>query len=193
MVVPDDPPSVGGMTLDARRLRPVGRCARLRLRGRIEVSDNDPNPRIALTAATRGASSTEILDSTGRFDRTLCVRGTSFLVAFEVRDRFGQVTTLPSRRVSVPAGLRLVSQRSERACPPVVLASNSRGVRVAGMSCRRARDVITGWMTTLGDAATRTVRGFTCASMDIEGSANDRMDVECRRGAAHIRFIHRSP
>jgi hypothetical protein len=192
-VVPDEPPRFEGMTINAKRLRPIGNCARVQLRGRVAWSDNDTDPMGTLRVGL-GATTVHLpLDSADEYDDVVCARGAVSTAAFAIVDRAGNIVRAPDRAVMIVAGLRTISPRAGRACAPVILFSQGRGIRQTGTTCSRARSFVSAWMTSgrRGECDERACafRGYMCASRDMVGGAELDYEVECRRRSGRVRFV----
>lgn len=195
LTVPDEPPRIEGMTLDAKRLRPIGNCARVRLRGKVAWTDNDSDSKGTLVIGLGTSTGTVSLPLSfaGEFDGVACARGAVSTLAIKLVDRAGQSARGPDRTVIVPAGLPTISPRAGRACARVILFSQARGIRQTGTTCSRARAFVRAWMTSghRGECDVRACafRGYTCVSRPLVGNGELDHEVECRRRSGRVRFV----
>ena len=197
LTVADEPPRFNGMTLDTRRLRPIGRCARVRLRGKVAWSDNDTEAKGTLRLSLGTATVAATIDGSDEFSTIACSRGAVSTVRVVLVDRIGQATLAPDRGVTIPAGLPTISPSAGKKCAPVVLYTRSTGIRQTGTACTRARALARAWMlgAPAGGCAERDCpfRGYTCASRERSADVRTYDEVECRRPSGRVRFVHRSP
>ncbi len=193
LVVPDEPPRFEGMTFNAKRLRPIGNCARVQLRGRVAWSDNDTDPKGTLRVGLGATTANLPLDSADEYNGVVCARGAVSTAAFSIVDRAGNIGRAPDRAVMIAAGLATISPRAGQACAPVILLSQGRGIRQTGTTCSRARTFVRAWMTSgrRGECDERACafRGYMCTSREMVGGGELDYEVECRRRSGRVRFV----